>query len=189
MMRTQLRPRMQLVPVTFGGSRSCNGLLSWPVEILEELLRHRVAAHSLHPHDWHSARPHAWACIVGLLEKRVFFDNPDMGYDRVLRRCANDAKFASGGLLVDALFGFGLYMGQDDIRAAYPKALEGEITCVNIDGASSQLAAAWLDLLLRQRTTAAAWRESGCALVDIVDCMLATVEATSILWASESASE
>ena len=57
----------------------------------------------------------------------------------------------------------------------------------NIDGASSQLAAAWLELLLRKRTTAAAWRESGCALVDIVDCMLATVEATSILWASESA--
>ena len=69
------------------------------------------------------------------------------------------------------------------------EALEGEITCVNIDGASSQLAAAWLELLLRQRTTAAAWRESGCALVDIVDCMLAAVEATSILWASESASE
>ena len=80
---------MQLVPITFGGPRSCNGL-----EILEELLRHRVAAQSLHPRDWHSARPHAWACIVGLLEKRVFFDNPDMGYDRVLRRCANDAKFA-----------------------------------------------------------------------------------------------
>ena len=183
---------MQLVPVTFGGPRSCNGLLSWPVEILEELLRHRVAAHSLQPHDWHSARPHAWACIVGLLEKRVFFDNPDMGYDGVLRRCANDAKFASGGLLVDALFRFGLHMCDPEnvVRDAYLEALEGEITCVNIDGASSQLAAAWLELLLRQRTTAAAWRESGCALVDIVDCMLAAVEASmSILWASESASE
>ena len=183
---------MQLVPVTFGGPRSCNGLLSWPVEILEELLRHRVAAHGLQPHDWHSARPHAWACIVGLLEKRVFFDNPDMGYDRVLRRCANDAKFASGGLLVDALFRFGLHMRDPEnvVRDAYLEAMEGEITCVNIDGASSQLAAAWLDLLLRQRTTAAAWRESGCALVDIVDCMLAAVEASmSILWASESASE
>ena len=162
---------MQLVPVTFGGPRSCNGL-----EILEELLRHRVAAHSLHPHDWHSARPHAWACIVGLLEKRVFFDNADIGYDGVLRRCANDAKFASGGLLVDALFRFGLHMRDPEnvVRDAYLEAMEGEITCVNIDGASSQLAAAWLELLLRQRTTAAAWRESGCALV---------------LWASESASE
>jgi len=128
---------------------------------------------------------------VGLLEKRVFFDNPDMGYDRVLRRCANDAKFASGGLLVDALFRFGLHMCDPEnvVRDAYLEALEGEITCVNI-GASSQLAAAWLELLLRQRTTAAAWRESGCALVDIVDCMLAAVEASmSILWASESASE
>ena len=66
--------------------------------------------------------------------------------------------------------------------------MEGEITCVNI-GASSQLAAAWLDLLLHQRTTAAAWRESGCALVDIVDCMFTAVEATGILWASENASE
>jgi hypothetical protein len=37
---------------------------------------------------------------------------------------------------------------------------------------------------------AAAWREPGCALVDIVDCMLAAVEASmSILWASDSASE
>ena len=75
------------------------------------------------------------------------------------------------------------------VRDAYLEAMEGEITRVNIDGASSQLAAAGLDLLLRQQTTAAAWRESGCALVDIVDCMLAAVEATSILWASESASE
>ena len=126
-----------------------------------------------------------------MLEKRVFFDNPDMGYDGVLRRCANDAKFASGGLLVDALFRFGLHMCDPEnvVRDAYLEAMEGEITCVNIDGASSQLAAAWLELLLRQRTTAAAWRESGCALVDIVDCMLAAVEATSILWASESASE
>ena len=162
------------MPITFGGSRSCDGLLSWSVEILEELLRHRVAAHSLHPHDEHSARPHAWACNVGLLEKRVFFDNPDMGYDRVLRRCANDAKFASGGLLVDALFRFGLHMCD-------PENV--------VRDACSQLAAAWLDLLLRQRTTAATWRASGCALVDIVDCMLAAVEATSILWASESASE
>ena len=128
MMRTQLRPRMQLVPITFGGPRSRNGLLSWPVEILEELLRHRVAAHSLHPLDWHSARPHAWACIVGLLEKRVFFDNPDMGYDRVLRRCANDAKFASGGFLVDALFRFGLHMRDPEkvVRDAYLEAMEGE---------------------------------------------------------------
>ena len=101
-------------------------------------------------------------------------DNPDLGRDQVLRRCASDAKFASGATLVDALFGFGLYVGQDGIRAAYLEALEGEITDVNIDGASSQLAAAGLDLLLRQQTTAAAWRESGCALV---------------LWASESASE
>ena len=67
--------------------------------------------------------------------------------------------------------------------------MEGEITDVNIDGASSQ-AAAWLDLLLRQRTTATAWREAGCALVDIVDCMLAAVEAgMSILRSSESAIE
>ena len=167
---------MQLVPVTFRVSGSSDGFLCGHVEILEELLRHRVAAHSLHPHDWHSARPHAWACIVGLLEKRVFFDNPDMGYDGVLRRCADDAKFASGGLLVDALFKFGLHMcgPENVVRDAYLEAMEGEITCVNIDGASSQLAAAGLDLLLRQQTTAAAWRESGCALV---------------LWASESASE
>ena len=47
---------------------------------------------------------------VYMLETRGFFDNPDMGYDRVLRRCASDAKFASGGLLVDALFRFGLHM-------------------------------------------------------------------------------
>ena len=81
-------------------------------------------------------------------------------------------------------------MGQDDIRDAYLEALEGEITNVNIDHASSQLVAAWLRLLLCRRTTAAAWRESGCALVDIVDCMLAAVEASmNILWASESASE
>ena len=41
-----------------------------------------------------------------------------------------------------------------------------------------------------QRTTATAWRESGCALVDIVDFMLAAVEASmGILRASESASE
>ena len=81
-------------------------------------------------------------------------------------------------------------MGHDDIRDAYLEALDGQITDANMDGASSPLAAAWLDLLLRQRTTAAAWRESGCALVDIVDCMLAAVEASmSILWASESASE
>ena len=129
---------------------------------------------------------------VYMLEKRVFFDNPDMGYDGVLRRCANDAKFASGGLLVDALFRFGLHMRDPEnvVRDAYLEAMEGEITCVNIDGASSQLAAAGLDLLLRQQTTAAAWRESGCALVDIVDCMLAAVEASmSILRASESASE
>ena len=126
---------------------------------------------------------------VYLLETRACNDNPDLGRDQVLRRCASDAKFASGATLVDALFGFGLYMGQDDIRAAYREALEGEITDVNIDGASSQ-AAAWLDLLLRQRTTATAWREAGCALVDIEDCMLAAVEASmSILWASESASE
>ena len=113
---------------------------------------------------------------MGLLEKRVFFDNPEMGYDGVLRRCANDAKFASGGLLVDALFRFGLHMRDPEnvVRDAYLEAMEGEITRVNIDGASSQLAAAGLDLLLRQQTTAAAWRESGCALV---------------LWASESASE
>ena len=175
-MGTQLRPRMQLVPITFGGSGSSGRFLSWHVEIQGKLLRHRVAAHGLQPHDWHSARPHAWACIVGLLEKRVFFDNPDMGYDRVLRRCANDAKFASGGLLVDALFKFRLHMRDPEkvVRDAYLEAMEGVITCVNIDGASSQLAAAGLDLLLRQQTTAAAWRESGCALV---------------LWASESASE
>ena len=80
---------------------------------------------------------------VYMLEKRVFFDNPDMGYDRVLRRCANDAKFASGGLLVDALFRFGLHMRDPEnvVRDAYLEALESEITCVNIDGASSQLAA------------------------------------------------
>ena len=78
-------------------------------------------------------------------------------------------------------------MGQDDIRDAYLEALD-EITNVNIDDASSQLVAAWLRLLLCRRTTAAAWRESGCALVDIVDCMLAAVEASmSILRASESA--
>ena len=41
-----------------------------------------------------------------------------------------------------------------------------------------------------QRTTATAWRESGCALVDIVDFMLAAVEASmGILRVSESASE
>ena len=75
-------------------------------------------------------------------------------------------------------------------RGAYLEALGGEVTRVNIDGESLQLAAAWLELLLRQRTTAAAWRESGCALVDIVDCMLAAVEASmSILRASESAIE
>ena len=121
---TQLRPRMQLVPVTLRVSGSSDGFLSGHVEILEELLRHRVAAHSLQPHDWHSARPHAWACIVGLLEKRVFFDNPDMGYDGVLRRCANDAKFASGGLLVDALFRFGLHMRDPEnvVRDAYLEA-------------------------------------------------------------------
>ena len=121
---------MQLVPVTFGGPRSCNGLLSW-----------------------HSARPHAWACIVGLLEKRVFFDNPDMGYDGVLRRCANDAKFASGGLLVDALFRFGLHMCdlENVVRDAYLEALEDAITCVIIDGASSQLAAAWLGCASERR--------------------------------------
>ena len=61
---------------------------------------------------------------------------------------------------------------------------------MNIDGASSQLAAAGLDLLLRQQTTAAAWRESGCALVDIVDCLPAAIGASmSILRASESAGE
>jgi hypothetical protein len=103
-----------------------------------------------------------------------------------LRRCASDAKFASDATLVDALFGFGLYMGQDDIRAAYLEALVGEIT----DVSASSRAAAWLGLLLRQRTTATAWREAGCALVDIVDCMLAAVEASmSILRASESAIE
>ena len=126
---------------------------------------------------------------VYLLEKRVCNDNPDLGYDQILRRCASDATFASGEVLVDALFRFGLQMGQDDIRDAYLEALEGEITNVSIDHASSQLVAAWLRLLLCRRTTAAAWRESGCALVDIVDCMLAAVEATTILWASESASE
>ena len=58
---------------------------------------------------------------MGLLEKRVFFDNPDMGYDGVVRRCANDAKFASGGLLVDALFRFGLHMCDPEnvVRDAY----------------------------------------------------------------------
>ena len=127
---------------------------------------------------------------VTLLEKRVCHDNPDVGHDQVLRRCASDPKLASGDILVDALFRFGLHMGQDDIRDAYLEALEGEITDANMDGARSPLAAAWLDLLLRQRTTATAWREAGCALVDIVDCMLAAVEASmSILWASESASE
>ena len=129
---------------------------------------------------------------VYMIETRVFFDNPYMGYDRVSRRCANDAKFASGGLLVDALFRFGLHMCDPENVAmdAYLEALECEIYDLNIDGASSQLAAAWLELLLRQRTTAAAWRESGCALVDIVDCMIAVVEAIMIiLWASESASE
>ena len=113
-------------------------------------------------------------------------DNPDLGRDQVLRRCASDAKFASDATLVDALFGFGLYMGQDDIRAAYLEALVGEIT----DVSASSRAAAWLGLLLRQRTTATAWREAGCALVDIVDCMLAAVEASmSILGASDSANE
>ena len=127
---------------------------------------------------------------VILLEKRVCNDNPDLGRDQVLRRCARDAKFASGEILVDALFRFGLHMGHDDIRDAYLEALDGQITDANMDGASSPLAAAWLDLLLRQRTTAAAWRESGCALVDIVDCMLAAVEASmGILQASERASE
>ena len=72
-------------------------------------------------------------------------DNPDLGRDQVLCRCASDAKFASGATLVDALFGFGLYMGQDDIRAAYLKALVGEIT----DVSASSRAAAWLGLLLR----------------------------------------
>ena len=90
--------------------------------------------------------------LVYMIEKRVFFDNPDMGYDHVLRSCASDAKFASGEILVDALFRFGLHMGQDDIRAAYLEALVGEITDVS---ASSQ-AAAWLGLLPRQRTTATA---------------------------------
>jgi hypothetical protein len=129
---------------------------------------------------------------VLMLEKRVFFNNPDLGYDNVLRRCANDAKLASGEILVDALFRFGLHMGDPEnvVRDAYLEALEGEITDVDMDGTRSQLAAAWLDMLLRQRTTVAAWRESGCALVDIVDCMLAAVEAgMSILQASESAGE
>ena len=89
---------------------------------------------------------------VYLLETRVCNDNPDLGRDQVLRRCASDAKFASGATLVDALFGFGLYMGQDDIRAAYIEALVGEIT----DVSASSRAAAWLGLLLRQRTTATA---------------------------------
>ena len=115
-------------------------------------------------------------------------DNPDLGRDQVLHRCASDAKFASGEILVDALFRSG--MGQEDPRGAYLEALEGEITNVNIDDASSQLVAAWLRLLLCRRTTAAAWRVSGCALVDIVDCMLAAVETSmSILRANESASE
>ena len=121
---------------------------------------------------------------VYLLEKRVCNDNPNLGRDQILRRCASDAKFASGEVLVDALFRFGIHMGQDDTRDAYIEAL-GEITNANIDDA-----AAWLHLLLCRRTTAAAWRESGCALVDIVDCMLTAVEVSmSILWASESASE
>ena len=120
---------------------------------------------------------------VYLLEMRVWNDNPDLGRDQVAR-CASDAKFASGAILVDALFGFGLYMGQYDIRAAYLEALVGETT----DVSASSRAAAWLGLLLRQRTTATAWREAGCALVDIVDCMLPAVEASmSVLRAIESA--
>ena len=58
-----------------------------------------------------------------------------------MRRCANDAKFASGGLLVDALFRFGLHMRDPEnvVRDAYLEAMEGEITRVNIDAMLSLL--------------------------------------------------
>ena len=151
---------MQLVPVTFGGPRSCNGLLSFFAIASLVMACNRTIGTPL-------ARmpgPASWACSRSASSLTI-----QMWATTVF-------KFASGGLLVDALFRFGLHMREPEnvVRDAYLEAMEGEITCVNIDGASSQLAAAGLDLLLRQQTTAAAWRESGCALV---------------LWASERASE
>ena len=119
---------------------------------------------------------------VYLLETRVCNDNPDLGRDQVLRRCASDAKFASGATLVDALFGFGLYMGQDDIRAAYLEALVGEIT----DVSASSRAAAWLGLLLRQpspRMGRASTCSPSVALADWGLGSLCTLgPATSVRW-------
>ena len=62
---------------------------------------------------------------VYMPEARVFFGNPDVGYDRVLRRCANDTKCASGGLLADALFKFGNHMcdPENAVGDAYRVAL------------------------------------------------------------------
>ena len=136
----------------------CNLMLSkWEGPPVSAALLARVeaaldASRSLDGASFLGAEASIVELYVYLLETRVCNDNPDLGRDQVLRRCASDAKFASDATLVDALFGFGLYMGQDDIRAAYLEALVGEIT----DVSASSRAAAWLGLLLRQRTTATA---------------------------------
>ena len=105
-----------------------------------------------------------------LLEKRAFFDNPGGEKASVLRRCASDTRFASGDILVDALLKFGLRMGDPEnaVREAY-------LTGWDADVSGLPLAVAWLERVKQGQTTAAAWRDSGCALVNLVDCMLAAV--------------
>ena len=105
-----------------------------------------------------------------LLEKRAFFDNFGGEKASVLRRCASDTRFASGDILVDALLKFGVRMGDPEnaLREAY-------LTGWDADVSGLPLAVAWLERAKQGQTTAAAWRDSGCALVDLVDCMLAAV--------------
>ena len=101
-----------------------------------------------------------------LLEKRACFDNPGGEKASVLRRCASDTRFASGDILVDALLKFGLRKGDPEnaVREAYLTGWDA-----NVSGLP--LAVAWLERVKQGQTTAAAWRDSGCALVDLVDCM------------------
>ena len=105
-----------------------------------------------------------------LLEKRAFFDNPGGEEASVLRRCACDTRFASGDILVDALLKFGFRMGDPENAVR-----EACLTGWDADVSGLPLAVAWLERVKQGQMTAAAWRDSGCALVDLVDCMLAAV--------------
>ena len=60
------------------------------------------------------------------------------------------------------------HMGGSELREAY-------LTGWECDVSGLPLAAAWLQRVMQGQTTAAAWRDSGCVLIDLLDCMLAAV--------------